>query len=136
MSEQKENGKRAKCPVCGRFAKAEAVDRYNGMLNERVRIAKELDEVAVELGEVRKALVEAQEVCSTAQKRAADYETLYINTRGQLDEACADIKKLHDRLADAGVKLVSMQSECDELHSENEKIYSRSLWARIVNKRV
>ena len=135
MSE-KENDKRAKCPVCGRFCKQEAVDRYNGMLNERVRIAKELDGIAVELGEVRKALAEAQEECSTAQKRAEDYEALYIDTRGKLDEACADVKRFHDKLAKAGTDLVSMQSENNELRAENERLYNRGFWARVFNKRV
>lgn len=134
MSGQKENDKRAKCPVCGRFCKQEAVDRYNGMLDERLRVAKELDGVAVELGEVRKALVEAQETCSTAQKRAADYEALYIDTRGKLDQACSDVKRFQDKLSDAGMKLVSMQSEFNELLSENERLRNRGLWARLFNK--
>lgn len=131
-----EDNKRAKCPVCGRFCKQEAVDRYNGLLNERVRIAKELDGIAVELGEVRKALVEAQEKCANAQKCAQDYEDLYIGTRGKLDQACADVNKLQDKLADAGTKLVSMQSELNELRAENERLYGRGLLARIRNKRV
>lgn len=135
MSE-KEDNKRAKCPVCGRFCKQEAVDKYNGLLNERVRIAKELDGVAVELGMVRKALTEAQETCANAQKRAEDYEALYLDTRGKLDQACADVKKFQDKLADAGTKLVSMQSENSDLRAENEKLYNRGLWARILNKRV
>lgn len=129
-----EDNKRVNCPVCGRFCKQEAVDKYNGMLNERLRIAKELDGVAVELGEVRKALVEAQETCSTAQKRAADYEDLYIDTRGKLDQACADVKRFQDKLSDAGMKLVSMQSEYNELLSENERLRNRGFWARLFNK--
>ena len=131
-----EDNKRAKCPVCGRFCKQEAVDKYNGLLNERLRIAKELDGITVELGQVRKSLVEAQETCAEALKRAEDYEALYIDTRGKLDEACADVKRFQDKLADAGTKLVSMQSECNDIHAENERIYSRGLWARIRNKRV
>ena len=134
MSGQKENDKRAKCPVCGRFCKQEAVDKYNGMLNERLRVAKELDGVAVELGEVRKALVEAQETCSTAQKRAEDYEALYIDTRGKLDQACSDVKRFQDKLSDAGMKLVSMHREFKELLSENERLRNRGLWARLLNK--
>ncbi len=136
MSEQKENDKRAKCPVCGRFCKQEAVDKYNGLLNERVRIAKELDGVAVELGEVRKSLVDAQQACAEALKRAEDYEALYIDTRGRLDQACDDVNKLQNKLAEAGAKLVSIQGECNDLHAENERIYNRGLWARIRNKRV
>ena len=136
MSEQKENDKRAKCPVCGRFAKAEAVDRYNGLLNERNRLAKELDNVAVERGEVRKALVEAQTSMGAAVKSSEDLEALYNDTRSRLYEACADAKKLTDRLAEAGTKLVSMQSEINELRSENERLYGRGLLARIFNKRV
>lgn len=132
---EKENNK-TKCPVCGRFCKPEAVDKYNGMLNERNRLAKELDGIAVELGQVRKSLVEAQELCATAQKRAEDYEALYLDTRGKLDQACADVKKYQDRLAESGVKLVSMQTEINDLRSENEKIYSRGLWARILNRRI
>jgi len=131
-----EDNKRAKCPVCGRFCKQDAVDKYNGLLNERLRIAKELDGIAVELGEVRKALVEAQGSCASAQKRAEDYEALYIDTRGKLDQACADVNKLQDKLADAGTKLVSMQSELNDLRSENEKLCNRGLWARIFNKRI
>lgn len=128
MSKQ-DNNTRAKCPVCGRFCKQEAVDKYNGLLNERVRIAKELDEVAVELGDVRKALVDAKETCDAAVKRAEDYEALYIDTRGKLDKADA-------KLAESGLKLTSMQSECLRLSAENERLYNRGLWARILNKRV
>lgn len=128
MSE-KENDKRAKCPVCGRFCKQEAVDKYNGLLNERVRIAKELDDVTIELGDVRKALSDAKETCDAAVKRAEDYEALYIDTRGKLDKASA-------RLAESGLKLASMQSECIRLSAENERLYNRGLWARILNKRV
>ena len=136
MSEQKENDKRAKCPVCGRFCKQEAVDRYNGLLNERLRIAKELDGVSVELGEVRKVLVEAQETCSTAQKQAADYEDLYIGTKGKLDKATADANKYRDKLAEAGTKLVAMQAEVNDLRAENEGLRNRGFWARVFNKRV
>lgn len=132
----KEETKKPKCPVCGRFCKQEAVDNYNGLLNERMRIAKELDDVAVELGEARKALVDAQESCSAALKRAKDYEALYIDTRGKLDKTSADVDKLQEKLAEAGTKLVSMQSECNDLRAENERIYSRGLWARIRNKQV
>lgn len=136
MSEQKENEKRAKCPVCGRFCKQEAVDRYNGLLNERDRLAKELDSVAVDLGEARKALVEAQEATGAAVKTAKDYEDLYIDTRGRLDTACADVNRLQDRLAQAGKKLVTMENECNELRSEIDEIYNRGLVARMLNKRV
>ena len=131
-----EENKRAKCPVCGRFCKQEAVDRYNGLLNERNRLAKELDSVSVELGELRKTLVEAQTHMGEAVKSSGDYEALYLDTRGKLDQACADVKKFQDKLADAGTKLVSMQRECEELHAENERIYSRGFWARVFNKRV
>lgn len=131
-----EKEKRTKCPVCGRFCKQEAVDKYNGMLNERNRFAKELDGIAVELGQVRKSLVEAQEAAANAMKSAEDYEALYLDTRGKLDQACADVKKFQDKLAESGVKLVSMQTELNDLRSENERIYSRGLWARIRNKRV
>ena len=131
-----EDNKRAKCPVCGRFCKREAIDEYNKMLSERKRVAKELDGVAVELGEVRKSLVEAQTKMGESVKRASDYEALYIDTRGKLDQACADINKLQDKLSSAGAKLVSMQTELNDLRAENEKIYERGLWERIRNKRV
>lgn len=136
MSEQKENDKRAKCPVCGRFCKQEAVDRYNGLLNERLRIAKELDGVSVELGQVRKSLVEAQQTCSTALKRAEDYEDLYIGTKGKLDKTLADANKYRDKLAEAGTKLVAMQAEVNDLRAENEGLRNRGFWARVFNKRV
>lgn len=136
MSEQKKDDKRTKCPVCGRFCKQEAVDKYNGLLNERNRLAKELDGVAVDLGEARKALVEAQELCATAQKRAEDYEALYIDTRGKLDSASNDVDRYRTRLSEAGSKMVAMQTEINDLRSENEKIYRRGFWARVFNKRV
>lgn len=131
-----EEDKRAKCPVCGRFCKQGAVDKYDSLVNEKVRIAEELDDVAVELGKARKAVVEAQETCSAEQKRAADYEAMYIDTRGKLDQTSALVGKLQDKLADAGTKLVALQSECNAIHEENERIYSRGLWARIRNRRV
>lgn len=131
-----EENKRAKCPVCGRFCSQSAVDKYNGLLNERDRIAKELDSVSVELGELRKTLVEAQTHMGEAIKSSGDYEALYLDTRGKLDQACADVKRFQDKLADAGTKLVSMQSECECLRKEIEKIYGRGLWDRLKNKRV
>lgn len=131
-----EENKRAKCPVCGRFCKQEAIDGYNELLNGRDRAVSELDSIAVELGRVRKSLVEAQHASASAQKRADDYEALYIDYRGKLDEACADVDKLQDKLSAAGAKLVSMQTELNELRAENEKVYGRGLWARIRNKRV
>lgn len=136
MSEQKENEKRAKCPVCGRFCKQEAVDRYNGLLNERNRLAKELDDIAAELGEARNALVEAKELAKKAKDDMQNFEDLYINTRGKYDTAVAEADRLRDKLADAGTKLVSMQSELNDLRTENEKVYNRGLWERIRNKRV
>lgn len=135
MSE-KENDKRAKCPVCGRFCKQEAVDKYNGLLNERLRVAKELDGVIGELTAARESLVDAQEELAKAQKLAKDNEELYIDTRGRLDQACADVAKLQSKLADSGMKLASLQSECLRLSAENERLYGRGLWERILNKRV
>lgn len=129
-----EENKRVKCPVCGRFCKQEAVDRYNGLLNERNRLAKELDGVAEELGSIRKSLVEAQEEMVKASKTAKDYEDLYLDTRGKLDEACADVKRLNDKLTDAGLKLVSMQGTLNDLQSENERLRSRGFWQRLFNK--
>lgn len=133
MSEKKEDNKRAKCPVCGRFCKQDAVDKYNA---QRSKLVKERDASHEECGVLRKELVEAQDKCANAQKRAEDYESLYIDTRGKLDEACADVKRFQDKLADAGTKLVSMQSELNDLRSENEKLRNRGLWARIINKRI
>ena len=130
-----EDNKRAKCPVCGRFAKAEAVDEYNKLLSEHNMLVKERDAAYEECGVIRKDLSDAQELACKAQKRAEDYEGLYIDTRGRLDQACADVSKLQDKLADAGTKLVSMQSELNELHSKYEKLCNRSLWERIRNKR-
>ena len=131
-----EENKRAKCPVCGRFCSQTAVDKYNAMLDERDRLLKEIDGVCAELSEARKSVVEAQTNMGEAIKSSGDYEALYLDTRGKLDKACADISGYRDKLSDAGVKLVSMQSEINELRSENEKIYSRGIWARIINKRV
>lgn len=132
----KEDEKRAKCPVCGRFCKREAVDKYNELRGQRSKLIKERDAMSLENGVLRKELAEAQEKCANAEKRAEDYESLYIDTRGKLDQACADVKRFHDKLADAGTKLVSMQAECNDLRSENERLCSRGLWARIINKRI
>ena len=132
---EKENN-RVKCPVCGRFCKQEAVDRYNGLLNERNRLAKEIDNVCVDLGKAKKDLVEAQVAMGEAVKSSGDYEALYLDTKGKLDQARADVKRYQDRLAEAGTKLVSMQNECNDLRAENERIYSRGFFARLFNKRV
>ena len=61
---------------------------------------------------------------------------MYINTRGKLDQACADVKRYQDKLAESGMKLVSIQSENNGLQAEIEKIYGRGFWARVRNKRV
>lgn len=136
MSEKKEDNKRAKCPVCGRFCKQEAVDKYNALCGERSRLVKLRDAARSEAAFLRKELEKAQAECVTAQKRAEDCESMYINTRGKLDQACADVKRYQDKLAEAGTKLVAMQSENNGLQAEVEKIYGRGFWARVRNKRV
>lgn len=136
MSEKKEDNKRAKCPVCGRFCKQEAVDKYNKLKGQYGNLTKERDAAHEENGFLRKELAEAQEKCAEALKRAEDYEALYIDYRGKLDQACADVSGLRDKLAEAGTKLVSMQSEMNSLRAENERLLDRGLWARIRNKRV
>lgn len=132
----KEETKKPKCPVCGRFCKQEAVDGYNALKGQLSKSVNERDAAYEENGELRKELQEAQEKCAKAQKLAQDYEALYVDTRGKLDQACADVDKFRNKLAEAGTKLVSMQNECNELRTENERIYSRGLWARVRNKQV
>ena len=136
MATKEEDNKRAKCPVCGRFCKQEAVDKYNKLKGLRSKLVKERDAMSLENATLRKELSEAQLKAVEEQKRAEDLENLYINTRGKLDEACADVNKLQDKLADAGTKLVSMQSECNDLRAQNERLQSRGLLARVLNKRV
>lgn len=129
-----EENKRVKCPVCGRFCKQEAVDRYNGLLNERNRLAKELDGIAEELGVAKQNLVDARESLVKVQKYAEDTETLYINAKGKADEAQAENKRLQDKLSDAGVKMVAMNNEMNDLRNENERLRNRGFWQRVFNK--
>lgn len=129
-----EENKRVKCPVCGRFCKQEAVDRYNGLLNERNRLAKELDGIAEELGVAKQNLVDARESLVKVQKYAEDTETLYINAKGKADEAQAENKRLQDKLSDAGVKMVAMDNEMNDLRNENERLRNRGFWQRVFNK--
>lgn len=133
-STMSEENKRVKCPVCGRFCKQEAVDRYNGLLNERNRLAKELDGIAEELGVAKQNLVEARESLVKVQKYAEDTETLYINAKGKADEAIAENKRLQDKLSDAGVKMAAMNNEMNDLRNENERLRNRGFWQRVFNK--
>ena len=127
MEEKKD--KRKKCPVCGRFCSAEAVDKYNGLLNERNRLAKELDKVAEELGAIRKSVAEGKEAAYKLKSDCESYEMLYLEYRGKLDKSEA-------RLADAGAKMVAMQSELNDLRAQNERLMDRGFFARLFNKQV
>ena len=130
MDKNTENNKR-KCPVCGRFAKAEAVEKHE-MAMKTMREA---------LAECREAIKEKDGIIDTMKANLSLYETEHdkltrkvSNQRGELDRREKTIAALREELSERGIRIAEVEKENKDFHARLDAYRGRGLWARIINK--
>lgn len=130
MDKNTENNKR-KCPVCGRFAKAEAVVKHE-MAVKTMREA---------LAECREAIKEKDGIIDTMKANLSLYETEHDkltrkveNQRGDLSRREKTIAALREELSERGIRIAETEKENKGLQARLDAYRGRGLWARIINK--
>lgn len=127
----KEQDKRRKCPVCGRFAKAEAVEKHE-MAIEAMREA---------LAECRQAISDKDGIIDTMKASLSAYETDHDelthkveNQKGELSRREKTIAALRGELSERGIRIAEVEKENRGLQERLDAYRGRGLWARIINK--
>ena len=127
----KEQDKRRKCPVCGRFAKAEAVEKHE-MAIEAMREA---------LAECRQAISDKDGIIDTMKASLSAYETDHDdltrkveNQKGELSRREKTIAALREELSERGIRIAEVEKENRSLQERLDAYRGRGLWARIINK--
>lgn len=128
--DNKENNKR-KCPVCGRFAKAEAVEKHEQAM-KAMRDA---------LAEYREAIAQKDGIIDTMKANLSLYETEHDKLTRKVENQKAEIARrektiaaLKDELSERGVRIAEVEMENNGLAAKVASLESRGLWARIINK--
>lgn len=106
-----ENNKR-KCPVCGRFARAEAVEKHE-MAVKTMREA---------LAECREAIAQKDGIIDTMKANLSLYETEH-------DKLTRKVENKKSELARREKTIAALRAELSERGS-------RGLWARIINSKI
>lgn len=126
----KENNKR-KCPVCGRFAKAEAVEKHE----QAMRAMREA------LAECREAIAQNDGIIDTMKANLSLYETEHDKLTRKVENQKAEIARrektiaaLKAELSERGVRVAEVEMENKGLAAKVASLESRGLWARIINK--
>lgn len=126
----KENNKR-KCPVCGRFAKAEAVEKHE----QAMRAMREA------LAECREAIAQKDGIIDTMKANLSLYETEHDKLTRKVENQKAEIARrektiaaLKAELSERGVRVAEVEMENKGLAAKVASLESRGLWARIINK--
>ena len=132
MDNNQENNKR-KCPVCGRFAKAEAVEKHEMAVNA-MRDA---------LAECREAISEKDGIIDTMKASLSAYEvetdnltSKVDNQKGELARREKTIAALRAELSERGSRIAEVEMENKKLTGKLEVYRSRGLWARIINNKI
>ena len=130
MDNNQENNKR-KCPVCGRFAKAEAVEKHE-MAVKTMREA---------LAECREAISEKDGIIDTMKANLSLYENEHDkltskvdNQKGELARREKTIAALRAELSERGNRIAEVEMENKALTERLDAYRDRGLWARIFNK--
>lgn len=130
MDNNSENNKR-KCPVCGRFAKAEAVEKHE-MAVEAMREA---------LAECREAIAQKDGIIDTMKASLSAYETDHDELTQKVDSQKREIAKrektiaaLRDELSERGIRIAEVEKENKDLHARLDAYRGRGLWSRIINR--
>lgn len=130
MDNNTENNKR-KCPVCGRFARAEAVEKHE-------LAVKTLREA---LAECREAIAQKDGIIDTMKSNLSAYEVEYdkltskvANQKGELTRREKTIASLRAELSERGSRVAEVEMENRALAARLESARKRDLWARIINR--
>ena len=130
MDNNTEKSKR-KCPVCGRFAKAEAVEKHEKAVNA-MREA---------LAECREAIAQKDGIIDTMKANLSLYESEHekltakvANQKGELSRREKTIAALREELSERGVRIAEVEKENKGLQARLDAYRGRGLWARIINK--
>lgn len=121
---------RKKCPVCGRFAKAEAVERHETAV----------DAMRGALAECRQALADKDGIIDTMKASLSAYETEHDRLTAKVAGQKAELAKrektiaaLRQELSDRGIRIAEVESENKSLAAKLDVYRGRGLWARIIN---
>lgn len=132
MDNNQENNKR-KCPVCGRFAKAEAVEKHE-LAVKSMRDA---------LAECRDAIAQKDGIIDTMKANLSLYEnehdnlTVKVNNqKGEIARREKTIASLRAELSERGSRIAEVEMENKKLSGKLEVYRSRGLWARIINNKI
>lgn len=130
MDNNTEKSKR-KCPVCGRFAKAEAVEKHE----------KAVGAMRDALAECREAIAQKDSIIDTMKANLSLYETEHekltakvANQKGELSRREKTIAALREELSERGVRIAEVEKENKGLQARLDTYRGRGLWARIINK--
>lgn len=132
MDNNQENNKR-KCPVCGRFAKAEAVEKHE-LAVKSMRDA---------LAECRDAIAQKDGIIDTMKANLSLYENEHDNLtakvnnqKGEIARREKTIASLRAELSERGNRIAEVEMENKKLSGKLEVYRSRGLWARIINNKI
>ena len=132
MDNNSENNKR-KCPVCGRFAKAEAVEKHE-LAVKSMRDA---------LAECRGAIKEKDSIIDTMKSSLSAFEVEHDslvkkveNQKSELARREKTIAALRAELSERGNRIADVELENKALAERLEACRNRGLWARIINKHI
>lgn len=130
MDNNTEKSKR-KCPVCGRFAKAEAVEKHE----------KAVGAMRDALAECREAIAQKDSIIDTMKANLSLYETEHDkltrkvdNQKGELSRREKTIAALRAELSERGIRIAEVEKENKALQARLDAYRGRGLWARIINK--
>lgn len=130
MDNNTENNKR-KCPVCGRFAKAEAVEKHE-LAVKSMRDA---------LAECREAIDQKDGIIDTMKANLSLYETEHDKLKAEVTHYRSERSKrektiaaLRQELSERGTRVAEVEMENKALAERLEAVRRRSLWARIINR--
>ena len=131
MTDKEQDNSKRKCPVCGRFARAEAVEKYE-MAMESMRKA---------LAECRQAISDKDGIIDTMKCSLSAYETEHEKLVRKVENQKAEIARrentiaaLKTELSERGVRVAEVEMENKGLAAKVASLESRGLWARIINK--
>lgn len=132
MDNNTENNKR-KCPVCGRFAKAEAVEKHE----QAVRAMRDA------LAECREAIAQKDGIIDTMKANLSLYETEHDKLTRKVESQKSELARrektiaaLRAELSERGTRIAEVEMGYKSLAAKLEVYRSRGLWARIINSKI
>lgn len=122
-----------KCPVCGRFARTEAVEKHEKAVNA---MREALTECRAAIGE-KDGIIDTMKASLSAYEVEHDKLTAKVaNQKGELSRREKTIAALREELSERGNRIAEVEMENKKLTGKLEVYRSRGLWARIINNKI